>query len=687
MSKGSGVERFNPKWYLRQNPDVARSGMDPFRHYVSFGRSEGRCPAPDPFFMRNAKRLHVLRTITAHMAVRSGVFRAILAILAVLWKEGWSGFSAWASRSMQEIERVREPALAYASYRAEVEEPGLRDHEAMAMLQARFAYRPKFSIAVPVFNVEAKWLRRCIESVQAQVYDNWELCIADDCSTAPHIRPLLDEYSSADQRIKIKYRDCNGHISAATNTAIEMSTGDYICLMDNDDEIAPNALFEFAALLDRDTGIDMIYSDEDKLGLDGLRYEPFFKPDWSPESLEGCMYTAHFACYRASIVRKLGGFRTGYDGAQDYDFVLRFTEQAKKIVHVPKVLYHWRAIPGSTAATMDAKDYVLDAAVRALRDRADRVNGGGEVRLGKYAGSFDVRYMVRGQPLVSAIIPSAGRHATIRGGEVDLLVNVVKTLHECNSYRHFEVIVVDNGDLREETKQALAPYNCRFVHFDSEFNIATKMNMGAAVARGEYLLFLNDDVEAISSDWLECMLQLAQRPEVGVVGAKLYFENGTIQHAGVAFCEGLPDHVRREAPGADPGYFFSSCANRNYMAVTGAVLMSPRKVFEGVGGFDERFAINYNDVDYCLKVFATGLRVVFAAGAELFHFESISRERTVSPHEIALFRHKWNELVAHDPYYSSNFESRPPDFRLRTDWTSMAQHDPLDSAVLSHGRH
>lgn len=680
------MERFNPKWYLQRNPDVAQSGMDPFDHYVHFGRAEGRSPAPDPFFLRNVKRLHLIRSVIAYRISRVGKLRGVISVLSVLAQEGWPGFRMWITRAMQEIDRERESSRAYAAYR-EAMEPSEADYEAMALRQAELAYRPKFSIAVPVFNVEERWLRRCIESVQAQVYDNWELCIADDCSTAPHVRRLLDKYSQADSRIKVKYRDVNGHISAATNTAIEMSTGDYVCLMDNDDEIAPSALFEFAVLLDRDASIDMIYSDEDKLDLDGHRYEPFFKPDWSPESLEGCMYTAHFACYRTSIVQQVGGFRTGYDGAQDYDFVLRFTEQAKRIVHVPKVLYHWRAIPGSTAATMDAKDYVLDAAVRALGDRATRANGGGEVRLGRYAGSFDVRYAIRGNPLVSVIIPSAGRAATIRGSEVDLLLNVVRTVHERNSYQNFETIIVDNGDLRAETKQALAGYNCQFVRFDGDFNIATKMNMGAAIARGEYLVFMNDDVEAISTDWLECMLQLAQRPEVGVVGAKLYFENGSIQHAGVAFCEGFPDHIRREAPGTDPGYFFSSCANRNYMAVTGAVLMSRRVVFESVGGFDERFAINYNDIDYCLKVFRAGLRVVLAAGAELFHFESISRTRTVSTSEMELFKQKWNALVSRDPYYSSFFESRPPDFRLRSDWTSKTRPDPLESAALSHGRH
>jgi GT2 family glycosyltransferase len=453
--------------------------------------------------------------------------------------------------------------------------------------------------------------------------------------------------------------------------------------MDNDDEIAPNALYEFAHLLNKDAAIDMIYSDEDKLDVHGKRYDPFFKPDWSPEALEGCMYTARFACYRMNVVRDVGSFRTGYDGAQDYDFVLRFSERAKKIVHVPKILYHWRAIPGSTAATMDSKDYVLDAAVRALTDRANRMSGGGEVKPGRHPGSWDVRYAIHGSPLVSVIIPSAGRLANVRGESTDLLVNVIRTICEKNTYQNFEIVVVDNDDLRQETIEALSFYRCRFVHFTGEFNVAAKMNMGAKAAHGEYLLFMNDDIEAIAHDWMACMLQLAQRPDIGVVGAKLYFENDKLQHVGIAFWNGLPDHIGREMPGTDAGYFYSSCANRNYLAVTGAVMMSRRSVFEEVGGFDERLAINYNDIDYCLKVYHSGRRVVFAAGAELYHYESLSRERTVAEDEIKLFQDRWRDLVAKDPYFGPYFDNHPPNYLLRNDWLSVITVDPLKSIVLS----
>jgi GT2 family glycosyltransferase len=660
--------QFNAKWYLKRNPDVAMNGMDPYEHYVLFGKAEGRRPRPDPFIIRNINRGRIL-FLALHAASRSegGLLSRAKNSLHVLKMEGIEGAKKRILSLSNQSADSNDIQQAYRNYIKSVE-PADGELEVMRERQASFSYKPKFSITVPVYNVKEEWLRRFIESVRSQVYPNWELCIADDCSTLKHIRPLLERYAALDGRIKVVFRKVNGHISAATNSAIELATGEFMCLMDNDDEIAPNALYEFASLLQQDGRIDMIYSDEDKLDMQGKRYEPFFKPDWSPETLEGCMYTAHFACYRMSIVRELGGFRVGYDGAQDYDFVLRFTERAKKIAHVPKILYHWRAIPGSTAATMDAKDYVMDAAVRSLRDRAERVNGGGKVKLGRYAGSFDVRYTIQGAPLVSIVIPSAGREAVVRGSSVDLLSNVVKSIHEKNTYHNFEIIIVDNGDLRPETIKALSPYNCSYVHFEGSFNIATKMNMGAKKSKGDYLLFMNDDIEVRADDWMECMLQLAQRPGIGAVGAKLHFENGKIQHVGVAFWNGLPDHIRREFPEMDPGHFFSTCSNRNYLAVTGAVLLTKRSTFEKVNGFDERFAVNYNDVDYCLKVFENDERIVFASGAELYHFESISRERIVAEEEINLFRSKWRELVSSDPYYSANFESHPPNFMLRRDW-------------------
>ena len=565
---------------------------------------------------------------------------------------------------------------SYENY-ISIMEPKAKDYEAMVNVANKFAYQPKFSIAVPVYNVDVKWLSAAIESVLAQVYENWELCIADDCSTATQVKHMLEMYASKDERIKVVFRETNGHISAATNSALELATGDFLCLMDNDDEIAPSALFEFASLLNHDRSLDMIYSDEDKLDMAGNRYEPFFKPDWSPETLEGCMFTAHFACYRIDLVRELGGFRSDFNGAQDYDFVLRFTERTSRIKHVPKVLYHWRAIPGSTAATMDAKNYVLDAALRALRERAERLSGGGDVRLGPFPGCFDLRYKIIDSPLVSIVIPSAGRLANIRGKDVDLLSQVIISIYEKTTYRNFEVIVVDNNDLRDETIEALKPYECKFVHFEGKFNIANKMNMGAKAARGEYLLFMNDDIEVITPDWMECMLQLCQRNRVGIVGAKLHYEDESLQHVGVAFWNGLPDHIHRAYPRDYPGHFFSASANRNCLAVTGAVLMTKREIFQSVGGFDERFAINYNDIDYCLKVFNEGFRIVLAAGAQLYHYESQSREAVVAEEEINLFQQKWSGVTSYDPYYSIYFENHPPAFILRDDWAGIASIDPL----------
>lgn len=680
--------KFDAAWYLSQNEDVKQDGVNPYDHYVLFGKTEGRLPMPDPFVRRNIKRLQIVFSLLpTFLNHAGGTLPAIFKILKVLKRDGWSGLVKriliLQTKSRVLVYQDQQADIHYKNYIAAMEPKG-EDLEAMAKMVERLNYRPKFSIAVPVYNVDAKWLTRFIESVRAQIYPYWELCIADDYSTLPHVRPLLESFAAKDGRIRLVFRDTNGHISAATNSALELATGDFMCLMDHDDEIAPNALYEFASLLNLDESIDMIYSDEDKLDMEGNRCEPFFKPDWSPETLEGCMYTAHFACYRMSLVEKIGGFRSDFNGAQDYDFVLRFTESAKKIAHIPKILYHWRAIPGSTAASMDAKDYVLDAAVRALTERARRASGGGEARLGLYSGSFDLRYKINDTPLVSIIIPSAGRMACVKGKDIDLLAQAVSSIYKSTTYQNFEIIVVDNNDLRSETLEALKIYGCRYVHFHGVFNIATKMNLGAREARGEYLLFMNDDIEVITPDWMECMLQLCQREGVGVVGAKLQYENESLQHVGVAFWNGLPDHIHRAFPGAYPGHFFSAVANRNYLAVTGAVLMTKRKLFEVVGGFDEQFTINYNDIDYCLKVFKEGFRTVFAAGARLFHYESVSREAVVAPEEIALFQQKWMDFVSYDPYCSIFFDNHPPVFALRNEWLTLPISNPAKSPVISH---
>lgn len=528
-------------------------------------------------------------------------------------------------------------------------------------------HRPRFSILVPTYNTPAEILSAFIQSVLDQSYPEWELCIADDASSAGHVRQMLDHYAANDKRIKIVYRRTNGHISEATNSALEMATGDYICLMDHDDIIAPNALYEFAHLLNENPEFDFIYSDEDKITYDGkTRFLPFFKPDWSPEYLESCMYTAHFACYRTCIAKKIGGFRAGYEGAQDYDFVLRFTEHTCRVGHINKILYHWRAMPGSTAVSMENKKYVEDAAIRALYAHMERTGEPDFIKPTPSRACFHVRYKIANCPKVSIVIPSAGRNSIIRGNEVDLLVNCIHSIFQQSSYKNIEIIVVDNGDLRPDTLNSLKEFSIKFLHYENPvFNIATKMNMGAAASEGEYLLFLNDDIEIISEDWIEAMLSLAQRPGVGVVGPKLLFEDGKLQHVGIAFNNGLPDHIYREYPGNDPGYFFSSEAQRNYLAVTGACLMIGKNIFEEVGGFNANLAINYNDIDLCLKVyFDAGLRIVYSGQAKLYHFESKNRVRSVSREEIDLFHDLWGEKVRNDPFYSRYFSASPPEFRL-----------------------
>jgi GT2 family glycosyltransferase len=635
---------FHTLWYLYQYPDVKGANVNPLWHYVKHGASKGRDPSP--FFDTDWY-------LDAYQDIRAAGINPLDHFLRTGEREG--------RRPQAKGSKLR----GYDKWMATYESLDAASMKALADSVMGFRWRPRFSIVMPTYNTPDSILRAAVDSVLAQAYPDWELCIADDNSSKQNVRQTLQEYAAKDARITIIYRQTNGHIAEATNTAMALAGGDYICLMDHDDEIAPNALYEFAIKLNQDPALDFIYSDEDKLTEQGKRYEPFFKPDWSPEALEACMYTAHFACYRTSLVRKIGGFRKEFNGAQDYDFVLRFTEHARKVAHVPKILYHWRAIAGSTAASMENKDYVVDAGVRSLEERVKRTGELLWVRSNGYKGCFDVRRAIRGNPKVSIVIPSAGRDSEVRGKAVDLLVHCVDKIVHLSTYTNYEIIVVHNGDLRESTIAQLVGHQVVFIHYDEPlFNMPKKMNLGARHATGEYIMTFNDDIEVISPDWIEAMLSIGQNPEVGVVGAKLHFEDGKIQHVGVTFWEGLPDHIRRGFGRDDPGYFFSTVGQRNYLAVTGACALTRRSVFEAVGGYDETFRINYNDIDYCLKVYRAGFRIVYAAQAELYHYESRSRVREVSDMEIQLFLERWGDFVRDDPYYSHYFDAHPPRFEL-----------------------
>ncbi|MDM9385491.1 glycosyltransferase family 2 protein [Chlorogloeopsis sp. ULAP01] len=526
---------------------------------------------------------------------------------------------------------------------------------------------PKFSIIMPVYNVEAKWLEKAIESVRNQIYANWELCIADDASTYPHIRSILTNYSKLDPRIKVIFRTENGHISATSNSALEVATGEYIALLDHDDELSINALFENAKLINQHPEADFIYSDEDKIDENGSRFSPCFKPDWSPEYFYSCMYTCHLGVYRTSIIGEIGGFRSEYDGSQDYDLVLRVVEKTKNIYHIPKILYHWRSISVSAASGSQAKPWAYTAGRKALESMLERSRYPGRVEETINPGIYRVRRDIIGNPLVSIIIPSAGTTIETPSNSLCLLENCLRSIQQVSTYRNFEIVVVDGYDIPKEILERTTASNVELVRCAEPFNFSMRINKGAAKAKGEFLLLLNDDTEVITPDWLESMLELAQQMEIGAVGAKLLFPDGRIQHTGVLILEGNPCHAFYGFDNEYSGYYCSNIVNRNYLAVTAACLMMRKEIFQQLQGLDEDFPLNYNDVDLCLRAYQAGYRNVVTPYAQLIHYESASRQKGLRPGEWHQLNQKWKnyfENLEIDPYYNVNLSLKTANFEI-----------------------
>ncbi|EPH99596.1 glycosyltransferase, group 2 family protein [Enterococcus faecalis 13-SD-W-01] len=537
-------------------------------------------------------------------------------------------------------------------------------------------HQPLFSILMPVYNVETKWLEKCIDSVLAQTYENWELCISDDASTDPAIRKSLEKYQQKDSRIKVVFREENGHISLATNSALELASGEFVVLLDNDDELAPFALFEAASALNENPELDLIYSDEDKIDADDNRFDPHFKADWSPDTLMGNNYISHLGIYRTEIVRTLGGFRKGYEGSQDYDLVLRFTEiiPEEHIYHIDKILYHWRTIPGSTATSGEAKSYIYDSGVKALTDTLERRGIKGEVRPGRISGFYEVTYDVLSEDLVSVIIPT-------KNGYEDLKM-CVDSIIEKTTYPNYEIIVADNGSTDPKMQELFDSYREklkeRFIVelIDIPFNYSRINNLAVEKASGKYLLFLNNDTEVIEPEWMTHMVSYAQFDRIGCVGAKLYYPDDTTQHAGVLIgIGGVAGHALNNYDRSHCGYFGRLVIDVNYMAVTAACMMIKASDFEAVGGFDETLEVAFNDVDLCLKVYELGRYNVYAHQAELYHFESKSRGYEDTPEkqrrfagEIKKMQDRWPAYIAHDPFYNDNLTKEGiGDFSLRPD--------------------
>jgi O-antigen biosynthesis protein len=522
--------------------------------------------------------------------------------------------------------------------------------------------RPLISIVTPVYNVEERWLRMAIDSVLAQVYPHWELLLVDDASPSPHIARVLREYAARDPRIRAIFQEKNRGIAATSDAGVQQAKGEFVALLDHDDELSPDALYEVVRLLEQKPELDFIYSDEDKLDLNGERVEPFFKPDWSPDLLMSMNYICHLTVLRKSVLERAGGFRPGYDGSQDYDLFLRATELTEHIAHVPKILYHWRKIPNSTADTADAKPYAHDAAKLALESALERRQRQGSVSMQTW-GMFTVRYRVQGTPRISIIIPTKDR--------VDLLRTCVHSILSRSSYRNFELLIVDNNSTEKATFDYLetlqAPH--QVLRYPHPFNWAAINNFAAKKATGDYLLFLNNDMEVINADWLEALLEHAQRPEVGAVGAQLLYPTNAIQHAGVVMgVGGVANHAFRLLPAQAPGYFGFAQVTRNYSAVTGACLMSRREVFEKVGGFDEKLRVAFNDIDYCLRLREQGHLVVYAPHSRLYHFESATRGSLHPPEDELYMRERWGKVIAGgDPYYNPNLTAAREDFGLRVE--------------------
>lgn len=530
---------------------------------------------------------------------------------------------------------------------------------------------PLISLAVPVYNPDPSLLSEMIESVLVQSYPNWELCMADDCSTDNRIAEILRSYAEKDKRIRVIFREENGHISRATNTAINICNGRFIALLDHDDLLDPDALLWVSKVIRDEPSARIIYTDEDKVREDGSRYEPHFKPDWNRDLLYCCNYVSHLGVYETSLLREVGGFREGFEGAQDHDLLLRCLEKVSdsQIVHIPKVLYSWRATPGSTAASRSAKPYTDAAGQQAIAEHLKRATGHDiAVDRGPVPFTYRAQWAVHGNPLVSIIIPTRDH--------LDVLKVAVDSILSKTDHTNFELIVVDNGSVEQRTLEwfdqiTAQDRRVRILRDDRPFNYSALNNAAVAQSSGEFVALVNNDIKVISPGWLSEMVALAQRSGTGCVGAKLYYPDGRIQHAGVVIgIGGVAGHAHLLFPGEDLGYFARLGLRQNYTAVTGACLVVRRSIYDEVEGLNETdLAVAFNDVDFCLKVDAAGYRNVWTPFAELVHHESISRGYEDTPEkqerfrrEVDYMKRRWDTHVIKDPAYNPNLTLDRNDF-------------------------
>jgi GT2 family glycosyltransferase len=532
---------------------------------------------------------------------------------------------------------------------------------------------PRFSVITPVYETPADVFWAMVASVRGQTFGDWELCLVDDCSPSPHVSALLDEAAQLDPRIRVARRAENGGIVAASNDALAMAGGEFVALLDHDDELHPEALALVDEALRGQPEADYVYTDEDKIDRGGRHSGPFFKPDWSPERMRTQMYTCHLSVLRRSLVEEVGGFDAGFEGSQDWDLVLKVTERARAVAHVPRVLYHWRTLETSTAGAGEAaKPWAFEAGKRAIQAHCERIGMSARCeRDPEDPGVYHLRPELDSEPLVSIVIPTAGQVREVRYEPVVLVSHCLRSIVERSSYENYELVVVVDSPadpaLLEDLRQ-IGGERMRLVDYDKPFSYSDKINVGAAAARGEHLLLLNDDIEVATPDWIERMVMYSGMDGIGAVGSRLVLEDGRLQHVGVRFQGGLPGHPYLGFRGDFRGYANGVRVAGNCLAVTAACLMTPRALFEQVGGLDDSFPVNYNDADYCLKLHSLGRRIVYDPDLLMVHFESSSRSKAVEHWEKELLKERWLPLTAVDPYSNPNLRHEMPRLTSTLAW-------------------
>ncbi|WP_082146130.1 glycosyltransferase family 2 protein [Burkholderia pyrrocinia] len=605
-----------------------------------------------------------LQTLSRQAQIRGGYINAGRYNLGALRRDGLRGLRARLTRlnSGAGFADTPPPPEVYWAWIERYDTlTEQRRIQALAEIE-HFERCPLISIVVPTYNSDERFLREMIESVRGQIYPHWELCIADDASPSESVRQVLEAARASDERIKVVYRSVNGHISEASNSALDIATGEYVALLDHDDIIPPHALFMVVKYLNKYPGARMFYSDEDKLSADNERTSPYFKSDWNPQLFLSQNMFSHLGVFETALVREAGGFRKGLEGSQDYDLALRCVELSghDAVVHIPHVLYHWRILPGSTASSGSEKPYALVAAIRALEDHLARTQTRAVVEPpSNQHSTLRVKYALpRPAPKTSIIIPT-------RDG-LSILKQCIDSIFARTTYPNYEIIIVDNGSVKPETlayfDSLKTETRVRILRDDSPFNFSALNNRAVAIATGDYVCLLNNDVEVISPDWLDELVGIASQPGNGAVGAALWYPNDKLQHGGVVIgLGGVAGHMHTLLPRGQYGYFCRAVATQNLSAVTAACLVIRKAIYEEVGGLNEELAVAFNDVDFCLRVREAGYRNVWTPYAELYHHESATRGSDMDPDkyqrfvgEVRWMENRWAGHLEFDPAYNPN---------------------------------